>query len=350
MKSHLSDLIRRDCEEIAPQAVSLLQGLRNQKLYIAGGTGFVGTWIAELVACLNDAYSFNVGLVLASRDIDAFRERAPHIASRKDVRLESIDVRTCLEIPDDVGYLVHAAASPDNRQHMSNPLLTMEIISRGTANMLDSATKIAGLKKVLVASSGQVYGKQVDASEKIAESLPGTLNCNAITSVYPEAKRYAETLCCAYWSSCKLPVVIARPFSFVGPYQGLEKPWAINNFIRDALMNNPVRIIGNGKPVRSYMYASDMALWFLRILTDGCAGLAYNVGSPFGISLKDVAEKVLLYSNATSDVILKNMNDDSSVFVPDDGLCRESLDLSVMVPIDTALIRTMEWYRKLADR
>jgi len=348
MKSHLSDLIRRDCEEISPQAVKLLQGLRNQKLYVTGGTGFVGTWIAELVTCLNDEHSFNIGLVLAARDTEIFRERSPHIATRKDVQLVSIDVRRSIEIPDDASYLLHAAASPDNRQHVSNPLVTMETITRGTDNLLDSASKLAGLKKVLVASSGQIYGKQ-GGDGKISENLPGTLNCNSITSVYPEAKRYAETLCCAYWSSSKLPVVIARPFSFIGPYQGLDKPWAINNFIRDALMDNPIRIIGNGLPVRSYMYSSDMALWFLRILTDGCAGFAYNVGSPFGISLKDVAEKVLQYSGASSDVILKSMNDDSSVFVPDDKLCRESLNLSITVPIESALKRSLEWYRKLAD-
>jgi nucleoside-diphosphate-sugar epimerase len=348
MKSHLADLIRRDCEEISPRAVELLQGLRNQKLYVTGGTGFVGTWIAELVTCLNDGHSFNTGLVLAARDIDAFMEKAPHIAARKDVQLVSADVRRTLEIPDDAGYLLHFAATPDNRQHMSNPLVTMETITLGADNLLDSASKLAGVKKVLVASSGQVYGKQ--GSSKISENLPGTLNCNSITSVYPEAKRYAETLCCAYWSSSKLPVVIARPFSFIGPYQGLDKPWAINNFIRDSLMNNPVRIIGSGQPVRSYMYPSDMALWFLRILTDGCEGLAYNVGSPFGISLKDVAEKVLQYSGASSEVILKNMNDDSSIFVPDDKLCRESLNLSITVPIETALKRSLEWYRKLAGR
>ncbi|NVN98804.1 MAG: NAD-dependent epimerase/dehydratase family protein [Geobacteraceae bacterium] len=345
MRSHLTDLIRRDCEEICPSAVTLLQEIKNQKLYITGGTGFVGTWIAELVTCLNDKHGFNTGLVLVARDTDSFRERAPHIASRKDIQLVSADVRRTLEIPDDVSYLLHLAASPDNRQHVSNPIVTMETITGGTGNVLDSASKLASLKKILVASSGQVYGKQGNA--KISENMPGTLNSNSITSVYPEAKRYAETLCCAYWSSCKLPVVIARPFSFIGPYQGLDKPWAINNFIRDALMDNPVRIIGNGMPVRSYMYPSDMALWFLRILTSGTAGLAYNVGSPSGISLKDVAEKVMQYFGAAADVIIKNMNDDFSAFVPDDTFCRESLNLSVTVPIDTALRRSLEWYRSL---
>ena len=350
MKSHLSELIRRDCEEVSWQAVNLLQGLKNHKLYITGGTGFVGTWIAELVTYLNDEHGFNTCVILAARDAESFGAKCPHLSSRKDIKLVSLDVRTCFEVPDDIDYLLHAAASPDNRQHMSNPIVTMHTITGGTANVLDTASKLGSLKKVLVVSSGQVYGKQSNAAEKILESYCGTLNCNSITSVYPEAKRYAETLCCAYWSACKLPVVIARPFSFIGPYQGLDKPWAINNFIRDALMDNPIRIIGNGSSVRSYMYPSDMVLWFLRILTEGSAGLAYNVGSPNGISLKDVAENVLRYSNAVSRVIIKNMNDDSSVFVPDDTLCRQSLGLTITVPTEETLKRSLEWYKKLAVR
>lgn len=346
MKSQLLALIRRDCEEISPLAVELVKEIKNQRLYVTGGTGFIGTWIAELVTYLNDNHGFNVELAIVARDIESFRGRAYHIAERKDVQLVQADVRRTLEIPGDVDYLLHLAASPDNRQHVSNPLVTMETITRGTDNLLDSASKLLNLKKILVASSGQVYGRQ--GNSKISENMPGILNCNSIMSVYPESKRYAETLCCAYWSSCKLPVVTVRPFSFIGPYQGLDKPWAINNFIRDALMDNPIRIIGNGMPVRSYMYPSDMALWVLRILTSGTAGLAYNVGSPYGISLRDLAEKVLQYSSASSTVILKNMNEDSSLFVPDDSLCRESLGLTIAVSIETALKRSLEWYRKLA--
>ncbi len=69
----------------------------------------------------------------------------------------------------------------------------------------------------------------------------------------------------------KLPVVTARPFAFIGPYQGLDKPWAVNNFLRDALLGVPIRILGDADTVRSYMYPSDMAFWLLAILAEGVA-------------------------------------------------------------------------------
>jgi nucleoside-diphosphate-sugar epimerase len=349
MHTHLAESIRKDCLEVIGQSAAGLDKLKNQKVYITGGTGFVGTWLAEMVACLNDDYGFNTGLVLAARDLEAFQEKAPHLASRVDVQLLGLDVRNLKTIPDDVSYVIHAAATPDNRQHMSDPLSVMDTIAKGTGAVLDCASNLPGLKKMLNISSGQIYGRQPGDIKKISEHTVGSLNCNSITAVYPEAKRYAETLCCAFWSLYKIPVVTARPFAFVGPYQSLEKPWAVNNFIRDAQMNNTIRIVGNGLPVRSYMYPSDMAYWLLRILTDGNPGVAYNVGSPEGISLKELAEKIKFYSDAKSEIIIKDMNADTSVFVPDDALCRKSLDLNLKVDIDAVIKKSISWFKSTMD-
>lgn len=346
MNNHLVEIIREDCAEAIEQSVAKLDKLKNRKMYITGGTGFIGTWLAEVVAYLNDNHNFNTGLVLVARDTESFKEKAPHLALREDIQLISSDVKNISAIPEDVTYIVHAAATPDNRQHMSDPLSVMESITKGTGALLDSAEKLSGVRKILNISSGQIYGRQYGKGEKISENYVGALDCNAITSVYPEAKRYAETLCCAHWSLCKIPVVIARPFAFVGPYQNLDKPWAINNFIRDALMNNTIRIIGNGQPVRSYMYPSDMAYWLLRILIDGNPGVAYNVGSPDGITLKELAEKIKYYSNTKSEIIIKNMNDDKSIFVPDDTLCRESFGLDIKVDIDETIKKSIRWFKK----
>ena len=199
-------------------------------------------------------------------------------------------------------------------------------------------------------SSGQVYGRQSSAGAAITEDTIGEIPVNAITSVYPGAKRYAETLCSAYWSSRKLPIVTARPFAFIGPYQLLDKPWAINNFIRDALTDNAIRILSDGNAVRSYMYPSDMAYWLLRILVDGSSGMAYNLGSPYGITLREVAEKVKEYSGMASEVVVKGMHEDNSVFVPDQGLVASALGLDVKVDIDQTLKRSMRWFRESSKR
>jgi len=350
MHNKLVEMVRTDCGEVIEPGVQMLEALKNQMLYITGGTGFVGTWLVETIAYLNDHHSFNTGVIVVSRDPNSFKEKAPHLAARKDIQLLAMDVQNIIDIPSDVSYIVHAAGSPDNRQHVSNPLGVMETITKGTNRVIEAALKLAGLKKIINLSSGQIYGKQREGLAAIPEDSVGTLNCNTITSAYPEAKRYAETLGCAYWSLYKIPVVNVRPFAFIGPYQYLDKPWAVNNFIRDALMNNTIRIIGNGLPMRSYMYPSDMAYWLLRILVDGHPGIAYNVGSPYGISLKDLAAKIKQYSNTKSAILIKDLNEDRSTFIPDDTLCRNSLGLVIKVNIDDTIKKSLAWFHKTLDR
>lgn len=350
MESGLRDMIAADCREVVGGSPQALEGLRNRLLYVTGGTGFVGTWIAELVSYLNDSHGFGTGLILVARDTERFREKAPHLASRGEIALLSADVRNLIDIPAEVDYVIHAAATPDNRQHVSNPIAVMETITRGTAAVLDAAMNHPRIAKILNLSSGQVYGKPLSPGAAIAEDAAGTLPPHSITSVYPGAKRYAETLCCAYWSSCKLPVVTARPFAFIGPYQSLDKPWAINNFIRDALTGTAIRIISNGMAIRSYMYPSDMAYWLLRMLLDGTSGYAYNLGSPHGITLRATAERVKGYANTGCSIAIKDLHEDNSLFVPDTTLVSGTLGLEVTVPIDEALKRSLRWFRETAAR
>ena len=148
------------------------------------------------------------------------------------------------------------------------------------------------IQKILNVSSGLVYGAQPLHLSHIPETHAGGPEPDSVTAVYAEAKRYGESVSAAWRTQFKLPVVTARPFAFIGPYQGLDKPWAVNNFLRDALLGVPIRILGDAQTVRSYMYPSDMAHWILRILAAGTPGTAYNVGSPRAITLDDVAHKI----------------------------------------------------------
>jgi nucleoside-diphosphate-sugar epimerase len=93
------------------------------------------------------------------------------------------------------------------------------------------------------------------------------------------------------------------------------------------------------------MYPSDMAYWLLRMLVDGKSGMAYNLGSPYGITLRDVAEKVKKYANSTSRIVIKEMHTDDSVFVPDNRLVSSTLGLETKVSIDEALERSIRWFR-----
>ena len=339
------DFLKKDCADAASWSLRLLDDLKNQKILVAGGTGFIGSWIAEFIAFLNDNYQFNTSLIILARNTDSFRDEKAHLSNRKDIQFISRDIRNINELSQNVSYIINAAASPDNRTHVSNPIETISTITKGTDNLIDSAFKLTKLKKFLYLSSGQVYGKSVPKNESISEVDFGPLDCYKITSIYTEAKRLAEATCCAYSNQYKLPIIIARPFSFIGPYQSLSKPWAVNNFINDALNNKTIRIIGNGEPVRSFMYPADLVVWILKILVSGKSNTAYNIGSPFGISLKDAAEKIVHIAQTNVNIDIKYNNNDSYCFVPDITLGEKELGLKINYDIEETLRRSIAWFK-----
>jgi dTDP-glucose 4,6-dehydratase len=348
MNSAALDKIRRDVEEVVKSNVQLLAPLKGEKVLITGGTGFVGTWLVETLAYLNDQFAYGIKIQLLAKQAEQFKARVPHLGGRKDVALIARDVKDIIEIDDDIAYVIHAAANPDNRLHSSDPLRVMNVVTKGTESALAAAARISGLKKFMNISSGLVYGPQPLDLEALPESFSGGPDCASIMSIYAEAKRFAETLCAVHRNQYKMPVVTARPFAFIGPYQLLDKPWAVNNFINDALRGGPINILGDERTVRSYMYPSDMAFWLLRILAAGESGHAYNVGSPCGVTLKELADKVA--SNFTPQPEVRLASKDykpqhRSRFVPDVKAAEIALGLRIKVGIDEAIKKTLLWHR-----
>lgn len=343
-----TDLVREDCRNAVKGQEKLVAALKNDAILITGGTGFMGTWLAEMLTCLNDEFSFQSKIYLLARNTDDFQKKLPHLASRKDVVLIKSDVRRIADVPKDVSWIIHAAATPDNRAHSSYPTETMSTIAEGTAVVVRATDRCSTLKKFLNISSGLVSGTQPWDMEHVSESYVGAPVLGAIASCYAESKRFAEMYCGAARSEQKLPIVNARPFAFIGPYQSLKTPWAINNFIFDALTTKIIRVLGDGQTVRSYLYASDMSFWLLRILTDGVCGQSYNVGSPDGISLEKLATLIAGYFDPEPEIRLHESAASAARrtrFVPDVSLVAKTLNLSVKTTLKDAIERTIAWNR-----
>lgn len=346
MKTECQERIRHDCLRILDGRDGALEPLRQSELVVVGGTGFVGTWIAEMVAALNDAYQFGIKLSLISRSTDQFASRLPHLANRADLSLIKSDVRQLGQFPSDADWVIHAAANPDVRTHASNPLDTASVIVEGTMSVMRTAERLGRLQKLLYLSSGLVCGTQSSASNGIAENANGAPSPDA-SFMYPNAKRFAETLCSAARAQSRVPVLVARPFSFIGPYQSLDTPWAQTTFLSDALRGHQIRVKGDGQVVRSYLYGSDAAYWFLKILTAGQSGDVVNVGSPVGITLHDLAKEVARNFEPSPDIMFNTAPrsaDRSARLLPDTTHALNEYGVSVFTPLDEAIRLTTQWH------
>lgn len=347
MKLDCQAAIRQDCVRILNGRAQSLNALRQTELIVVGGTGFVGTWITEMVAALNDEFQFGVKLSLISRSTDQFAVRLPHLANRSDVQLIKSDVRQLGQFPMHADWVIHAAANPDVRTHASNPLDTASVIVDGTMSVIRTAERLGRLKKLLYLSSGLVCSSP--ENQAISENSLGAPAPDA-SFMYPNAKRFAETLCSAARAQSRIPVTIARPFSFIGPYQSLDTPWAQTTFLADALRGKPIRVLGDGQVVRSYLYGSDAAYWFLKILISGEDGDVVNVGSPVGITLQDLVKEVARHFSPSPEIMFNTaprINAKSAQLLPDTHHAQAEYGLSVFTPLDEAIKATVQWHRMM---
>jgi nucleoside-diphosphate-sugar epimerase len=340
--SKVSDkIILEDCKRSCTD-IKVFKAFKNQTILITGGTGFIGKWLAEMFSFFNESENLNIKIILLSRDFEKFIEEVPHLAGKSYLSFIYQDLRNINDIPNEVNYIINAAGSPDNRVHVSQPIKTIETFYKGTLSLFEAATRLPNLKKIVHLSSHQIYGMN-ENEELLNEKFVGKLDIN---NVYAESKRIAESLCYAYRQQFNLPILTIRPFSFLGPYQELDKPWAINNFIRDKILGGPIRILGNGLTVRSYLYASDMAFWIIKALADGQVGEAYNCGSNIGINLNDLAVKISSLGLKNVEILSKSSKEnytDIPKMLPDINKIVNDLNVMETISLDDALLRTILW-------
>ena len=340
-------IVREDIECIFKIVGNDLNRLQGKRLLITGGTGFIGTWLLETICWLNKNSNQPCKVYVPTRNPAAFAQKAPHLASSPDIVLLPGDVAD-FDYPDDeCDFVIHAAAPAEPKAINQNFLGVAETIVQGTRHVLKLA-KQKNIESFLFVSSGAVYGVQPPDLEKVPEDYFGAPDLTKIRSAYGEAKRYAEMLCTLHHQIYGLPIHIARPFTFVGPYQDLNAGFAITDFIRDGLQGGPLTIHGDGTTVRSYCYAADMAAMLWKILLNSPVGRVYNVGSDVSISISELANKVISFLDNPVDVVIMSKpqpNSKPARYVPDINRARLELGVDIYTDIDKAIRRTLSWMK-----
>ncbi|TKC91823.1 NAD(P)-dependent oxidoreductase [Trinickia terrae] len=334
-----------DLNEVLVAAEQDLRALQSGRVFLTGGTGYIGCWLLASLLHADAALALDIEVTVLSRDPQRFAERYPLLAKHASVELVQGDIRDLAFPAGRFTHVIHGATDVIAQQ---TPLQTFEVTVMGTRRVLDFARQ-SGAQRVLLMSSGAVYGKIPPHIDRIPEDYTGAPATEALASAYGIGKLATEWLGTAYGEPGVMSCSSARIFAQIGPNLALDKQFAAGNFLLNALRDEPFIIKGDGTPRRSYMYATDLVTWLLGILVRGRPGRAYNVGSDQGISIRELAVAIARETGRSPDAIqVLGMPAPGAApdrYVPDVGRAASELGLRIGVPLDDAIRRTYDWYR-----
>ena len=273
-------------------------------LLVIGGTGFFGKSILDaFIRGLLKPWDI-AHVIVMSRNTEVLIQDAPQLISQ-NVTLLSADITTTNSLPY-ADFVIHAAASTDARNYISQPDSEKKNILAGTYNYCRLAKKFHAKSKIVYVSSGAVYGVQLPTVDKLDEiSKPTNLaDMDVGKQDYAAAKQDAE-LAITQLGLDGLNVSIARCFAFVGCWLPRDQHFAIGNFIADVIDNRPIVVKAKHQVYRSYMYADDLVEWLITIADHASPDCpTYNVGSDEVILVGDLAKELAKYYHLPADVPL----------------------------------------------
>jgi len=317
------------------------------KALITGGVGFIGSHLAE--ALLEAGYEVFVIDDLSTGTI----ENIDHlkISGRFHYVIDSImNTPVLAELVDRCDIIFHLAAAVGVRLIVESPIRTIETNIKGTEIVLELANKKK--KKVIVASTSEVYGKagrvpfREDDDLVLGPTVKGRWS-------YACSKAVDEFLALAYWKEKKLPLVIVRLFNTVGPRQTGRYGMVLPTFVTQALSGRPITVFGTGKQSRSFTYVSDV-VWALIKLAEceEAVGEVFNLGNGVEVTIEDLAKKVREMTGSSSEIVhipyeqaYEEGFEDMPRRVPDISKVKRYIGYEPQVQLDEMIENVVEYYR-----
>lgn len=254
--------------------------LDNKTIMISGGTGFVGSFIINVLRYRNEHYKQHIKVVSLTRNGGLSDNLVEYI---------SADIRQPIRYAGEIDYIMHLASNTHPKQYAEDPVGTITTNVIGCNNLLDFA-RTRNVQRFLFASSVEIYGE--GQPFPVTEDYCGYINCNHARSGYNEAKRTCETLCQSYKMQYDIDVVIARLARVFGADRKRDTK-ALSQFMENAVNGTPIVLKSPGLQRYSYCYIADAVSAIIKILLSGASGEAYNVAAEDeGMTLGDYARYI----------------------------------------------------------
>ena len=264
---------------------------------ITGGAGFIGSHLAETL--LSEGHEVDIIDNLSTGSI----RNVGHLKSHPKFTYV-IDTLTneplLAELIDRNDVIFHFAAAVGVKLIVEQPVHTIETNVHGTEVVLKHANKKK--KKVLIASTSEVYGKNIDVPfREDADLVMGATVKHRWA--YACSKAIDEFLALAYYKERDLPVIIVRFFNTVGPRQTGQYGMVLPSFVQQALANKPITVFGDGTQSRSFTYVGDVVGCLLKLVSEPKAvGEVFNIGNKQEVTILKLAEMVKAATGSSSTI------------------------------------------------
>jgi len=267
------------------------------KVLITGGAGFIGSHLTEKLLQM-DHEVFVIDNLWTGKLANLAKVQ---IKEKFHLVVDTVLNESVMnELIFKADHVYHLAAAVGVLNIMDHPVETIDINVKGTEAVLRLANRFK--KKVLIASTSEIYGKHVAHSLSEDDNrVMGTVKKRRWA--YACSKTLDEFLALAYYDEKKLPVVIARLFNTVGPRQTGRYGMVLPNFVQSALLGKPITVYGDGTQTRSFTHVKDVVKALIKLMEEPKAeGDVFNVGNDHEISIKDLAMKVKEMTKSPSQI------------------------------------------------
>ena len=308
-----------------------------KRILVTGGAGFIGSHLCEQL--LKKGYK----VVCLDNFSSGKKQNIIHLIGDSSFDLIEHDVIFPLSMEVDEIYHLACPGSP---KYLSvDPVKTIKTCFLGTMNILELAKKLK--IKILHTSTSEIYG--YSHLHPQIEDEYGKVNPLGKKACYEEGKRCAEALVMDYYRQYKLKIKLVRIFNTYGPKMLPDDGRSVSTFVMQALKNENIMIYGDGKQVRSFCYVDDLVKGLIRMMdsNDNFIG-PVNLGNPDGLTISEVAKKIIRLTNSNSKIIYKNAYSAGvSIEQPDIHRAKKEIKWKPETTFKDGLNRTIHYFREL---
>lgn len=313
------------------------------KILVTGGAGFIGSnfifyWLKKYP---NDEI-INLDIMSYSANPQTIERQKKEFGKRYEfIQGDINDTHLVDRIISEVDLIVHFAAETHVDRSVETPIKFVEINTKGTQVLLESAHK-HGKKRFHHISTDEVYGTlDLDSKSKFTEKTQFNPR-----SPYSASKAAADHLVNAYYHTFNLPITITNCSNNYGPYLFPEK--IIPLFITRLMNNLPVPIYGEGKAVRDYLFVEDHCNAIERVIQGGTIGESYCVGGNNELNTVQVADILLKKLDKPKELLkfTKDRPGHDPRYAIDFTKIKSELGWTPSVTFEEGIDKTISWYKE----